>query len=124
MWGNKIYVAEAVLDFSERNMASTETVKLLTIPANTLILDVIYEVKTAEGAALTIDIGDSSNPTLVGDNINCNSTSTHDNAAFGSPQYYSAADYIEVLCNTAGANTAVVVVKMVCVDMSDARSSY
>jgi hypothetical protein len=123
MSGNRLYVAETVLDFSDRNMTSTETVKVATIPAKTLVLDVVYQVKTAEGAALTIDIGDGGSATRYGNDVNCNTT-THSHTALAAPYYYSAEGELDILCNTAGADAAVVVFKMVCIDMSDSKDSY
>lgn len=46
------------IDTSKVNVDDGDIVRLLDIPANTEILKVISNVKTAEGGTLTIDIGD------------------------------------------------------------------
>jgi hypothetical protein len=124
MSGNKVYVAEAVLDFSERNMASTETVKLLTIPANTLVLDVVYQVLTEEGATLTVDLGDTGTAALFATAVDCNDDSVHANTALAAPVYYAAANMLAATCNNDGANTAKLLVKIACVDASDSKDDY
>ena len=46
------------IDTSDTNVASGEIVKLMEVPINLNIEDVIADVTTAEGGTLTIDIGD------------------------------------------------------------------
>ena len=46
------------IDTSDTNVASGEIVKLMEVPINLNIEDVIVDVTTAEGGTLTIDIGD------------------------------------------------------------------
>jgi hypothetical protein len=124
MSGNRVYVAEIVMDFSVQNMSAAQTAKLMIIPAKTLLLEASYEVKTEEGATLTADVGDSSIQTLIADNIDCNDDTVHGQASLGAPRYYASADYIQLLCNNNSADAAVLVVKLLMVDMSDSRDSY
>jgi hypothetical protein len=55
------------IDTATTNVAGSDVLKLMDIPENTLIQDVIVDVRTAEGGTLTIDIGDylSSNDNAV-----------------------------------------------------------
>lgn len=68
------------IDTATTNVTSGDVLKLMTIPADTMIVDVIANVTTAEGGTLTIDIGDYLIATDVAvdadgylDGANCNS---------------------------------------------------
>ena len=49
----------ATVDFNENNYVATDVLKLINVPAMTVVENVSYEVQTAEGAILTFDIGDN-----------------------------------------------------------------
>lgn len=49
-------------DAAKRNLTSSDTMRLFTIPAKTLIKDVFAEVITSEGADVGFEIGDGSDP--------------------------------------------------------------
>ena len=138
--GGRCFVLENNFSFATYNLGSTETAKLFAIPARTFVACVTAEVTTAEGATLTIDVGDFSSAGVAVDadgyldGVNCNSTSTFvdstsmtvvdgspndtiDNA-YANGKFYSAAGYIGLLCNNASADTAVVKFKALCFDMS------
>jgi len=54
------HTIENTFDASRRSMVATDTVELITIPLNTVVESVFYEVLAAEVTATpTIDIGDS-----------------------------------------------------------------
>ena len=46
------------IDCSDTNVAATNIVKLMVVPAKVMIQDVIVNVTTAEGGTLTLDIHD------------------------------------------------------------------
>lgn len=138
--GNRCFVLENNFSFATYNLGSAETAKLFTIPARTYVACVTAEVTTAEGATLTIDVGDFSSAGVAVDadgyldGVNCNSTSTFDAStsmtvvdgspndtidnAYANGKFYSAAGYIGLLCNNASADAAVVKIKALCFDMS------
>jgi hypothetical protein len=53
-----LFTIPFTIDTASTNVTSGDVLKLMNIPANTLITDVIANVTTAEGGTLTIDIGD------------------------------------------------------------------
>ena len=59
--GHKI-VAENILDFAEINVASADVVQALKIPAGAVVTSVRTRVLTAEGGAVTLDVGDEVDP--------------------------------------------------------------
>ena len=130
--GGRCFVLENNFSFATYNLGSAETALLFNIPARTYVACVTAEVTTAEGATLTVDVGDFSAAGVAVDAdgylaaVNCNSTSTFvdgspndsiDNA-YANGKFYSAAGYIGLLCNNAAADTAVVKFKALCFDMS------
>lgn len=54
----RFFTMPFTIDTAKVNVGSGDIVKLLNIPANVLVRDVVANVKTAEGETLTIDIGD------------------------------------------------------------------
>ena len=59
--GHKM-VAENILDFSEINVASGDVVNAIKLPAGAVVTEVRIEVDTAEGGAVTLDVGDAVDP--------------------------------------------------------------
>jgi len=107
------------IDTATTNVASGDVLKLMEVPANVLVDDVIVNVTTAEGGTLTLDIGDYLIATDVAvdadgyhDGLNGNSaavTKTSDQLAedttaigYAAGKFYAAATaYIGVLFNNA-----------------------
>jgi len=56
---NKAYVMRKRMDFSETPVTAADVVKVMIIPADTFVLQVITEVITAEGGACTATLGDT-----------------------------------------------------------------
>ena len=73
LWSNTI-------DFNvtANELDAADTMQLFNIPADTLVLGVVVEVKTVEGATCTIDIGDADDADGYFDGINLNTASNID----------------------------------------------
>lgn len=52
------FVEKFAIDTATTNVADSAILKLMDVPADTLIENIIVEVVTAEGGTLTLDIGD------------------------------------------------------------------
>jgi hypothetical protein len=129
----KTHVLKTEVDTSETNVADSGIVKLWEIPANTLVKEVIVNVTTAEGATLTLDVGDYliADEAAVDadgfiDGANGNSAAVTKSSdelaedtttlAYADGKYYAdALNFIGVLFNDAAA-TAVIEFIAICVD--------
>lgn len=56
--GGKLFSLKRTVDCSKNNVDSGDVVKLLEVPANTLVKEVVANVRTEEGGTLAIDVGD------------------------------------------------------------------
>lgn len=128
------FALKYTLDCGAVPIESGEIVKLTNVPASVVVKDVIVNVRTPEGATLTLDIGDYLIATDVAvnadgfiDGVNGNSaavTKTSDQLAedtttlnYAAGKVYTAATaYIGVLFNNAAA-TAVIDVHVVCTNL-------
>jgi hypothetical protein len=131
--GGKTHVLKTEIDTSETNVADSGIVKLWEIPANTLVQEVIVNVTTAEGATLTLDVGDYliADEAAVDadgfiDGANGNSAAATKSSdelaedtttlAYADGKYFAdALNFIGILFNDA-AETAVIEVIAICVD--------
>ena len=114
------YRKEFTVDFSQQPAAGVawgagDTAKLLFIPAGTIILSVATYLITAEGAALTIGIGDSAGATTFLSTNNLNTTlGTHVispvSQAGSLMKAYTADDYLLMTLNNAAAHAKVNIV--------------
>lgn len=114
------YVIQRTLDFSKVTIANGDVVQLLTIPPNTIVTDVTANVPTAEGAALTGDIGDTSDPNGWVAVLDLNAVAhTLGAGALAPKKLYAIADVISLTMTLAPTNNlAVVTVSVVCQDVS------
>ena len=111
-------------------LVATDVLQVLYLPAKTLVLSVGADCTTAEGATLTIGVGDGTSTSGYLTAFSLNSvtsiasalalTEAAPNTVTGltGGKYYSAASTIDVLINTSGADVAVVTIWAVCVDCS------
>lgn len=125
---SKLFVVEGECDTSSQNLASGDTAKVLSIPADTFVWRVLAEVETAEGGAATVDIGDGDDPDGFHDGLNVNSeaktmstlslTEADPNTVTGysNGNFYSVADTIDILANAA-LDKAVIKLKAICIKM-------
>lgn len=124
----KQYVVKRTVDCSKDNVGAADVVKLMPVPANTLVKEVIANVRTAEGGTLTFDVGDyltaddsavDADGYLDGTNGNsaaASKTSDTDTLGHYAGKFYAnALAYIGVLFNNA-ADAAVIDFMIVCVD--------
>lgn len=137
----RLFVLKTTIDAAVTNVGSADVVKAFTPPANTKVLEVLANVKTAEGGTLTFDVGDyevadDSAEDADGfiDGANGNAVAAYSsrtetltlgegtpNTVSFSPAYragkvYDGTDYIGVLINN-DANAAVIVLTALCVDV-------
>lgn len=108
-------------------LGAGDIIEVLPLPAKTMVLAAGVDVTTAEGAALTLDLGDGADPNgyLVG--VDANAVASYANSltltegapntvtGYGSGKYYAAADTID-LVTVAAADAAVVRVWALIVD--------
>lgn len=125
---NKAFVLRNRIDFSVVNTTASATVQALAIPAGTFVLDVLTELITAEGSALTATLGDGSGANSWDASIDLNTTAgTVTQATVGTDAYaastargkvYTAADTIDLVTSAAAADTAVIDVFAICFDLN------
>ncbi len=123
------YHKTITIDFSQPPLGGTawssgDTAKLFFIPAGTIVEAVSTRVITAEGATLTIGLGDSGSATqyLATDNMNAaaNTVVISNVSQAGSVQKaYTAADYLLMTLNN-NAKAGKVVITVAMIDMSGA----
>jgi hypothetical protein len=126
----KVTRMEVVLDFAKiaaartaagaTALASGDVLEVIPVPAKTLVMQVGYDVTTAEGATATFDLGDASDTdgylndadlNAVGSGVmalTLASGTPNTVAGYSNGKYYSAADTIDVLLNNSSIDTAVV----------------
>lgn len=90
---------ELLVDLSKRNLsaagfASGDTIKLMAIPAGSVIQNVCTQVVTPEGAAATASLGDSGSATRFHSALTINSTAGTYAVSADIDQLYSTADYL------------------------------
>ena len=68
----KIFVIENTLDFSATTRAAADVLQVLNINANTLVLECMSKIVTAEGGTATFDLGDGDDPNGYADAVDAN----------------------------------------------------
>lgn len=96
--GSKAYLAQAVIDFSSTNLAATQDIDAIKVPADTIVLCAGIEVITAGANAGTLDMGDADAADTWVTDIAQNATGQETGSA---AKYYSAADTLDVKAITA-----------------------
>ena len=114
-----VFVREYELDCSKRNLASADIAQLISVPANTFVQAVMWQVKTAEGAAATATLGDGDDVDGFnigrGATIDLNALGGNSSGPIGTSagytdgKYYPTADTIDLV---AGAALDAVVIKV------------
>jgi len=107
-----VTVIENIFDAGRRNLASADVIELIKIPAKTRVLNVFYEVLTAD-ATQTVSIGDATDPdgylaaADVGTdgNVGCSTlaltTGTPNTVTgYSNGKFYSAADTIDLVVDS------------------------
>lgn len=86
-------------DCAANPLTSGDTYKVITFGAGVMVTGAWIMVATAEGAADTLDIGDSGSATAFHNDLSVNSTGAV--ALTTQAKYYASADYVDVLANAA-----------------------
>jgi hypothetical protein len=112
---NRFVVMRNVVDFSEQNLGAAQSAKVLTIPANTLVVQAGIRCITADANA-NYNLGDSStdnrwfNETTAGDSANAVVMSAMGTNAV----FYSTADELVITSAANGMDTLKLEVFAVC----------
>jgi hypothetical protein len=124
---HRVSVIEVDLDFAKiaaarvaagaAALAATDTLEVLPVPANCLVLAVGVQVTKAEGATATMDVGDSGSATRFVSNANLNATGSVA-SALTSPHLYTAASQIRITLDHNSIDNAVARVWAVVVDVN------
>lgn len=123
-----VNVATAATDLGVSAWVANDVLKIIDIPAKTLIIGISCKIDTAAGTtSSTLDIGDGDDPNGWEDGMDATSTDTHifsltyanggtvtdkDNG------YYASADTIDVVLADVVWTTGVFTVRVACVDLS------
>lgn len=96
---NETIVFNRTIDCAVTALTSADTYKLFIIPAGYTLINLVTTCLTAEGAAESIDLGDSAGATTFHNDLSLNSVA----ATAGSviTKHYASADYIVALANAA-----------------------
>lgn len=110
-----VTVIENIFDAGRRNLAAADVVEVISIPAKTRVLNVFYEVLTADASqTLTIGDGDDTDGYIAGadvgtaGNAGCSALALTEAApntvtGYSNGKFYSAADTIDLLVPTSKA---------------------
>jgi len=119
----KVYVIENTLDFSVTSRTAADVLQVLNVNANTLVLECMVKVVTAEGGTATFDLGDGDDPNGYADAVDANSAGelVQASGAYAletlGGRLYTAADTIDITLDHT-VDAAKVTVKAVVVDVS------
>ena len=100
--GGEIVVAKNELNFATTNASSADIIEAIKIPAGAFLMDCFCYINTAEGATMTFDIGDGTDPNGCDDAVDGNATAGTESKMleadpYGKGKYYSAADTIDIV---------------------------
>lgn len=114
----KTVVASALVDFSKRTLAQNDIAEVISVPADTFVRLVRWEVTKVEGAARNFSVGDGASATGyvastsgntlaegVSGPVALTEGAPNTVTGFSGGKYYSAADTIDVTAVTAGGLT-------------------
>lgn len=100
--GIKPQIVEVVLDFSSTNLTTADSVEVIEMKANTLVLGAGVEILTAtSNSGCVIDLGDDSDDDLYVSALDATGTNHESNSADGTRKLYTSADTIDMIVNTA-----------------------
>lgn len=99
---NRKGTARVRINTALTNIASGDSWKVWTIPANFAVNAVDIQIVTPEGAADTVDVGDSAGASQFHNDASVNgAAASFVTGALSTRKCYGAADYIAVLANAA-----------------------
>ena len=97
--GIKPQIVEVVLDFSSTDLTTSDSVEVFEMKANTLVLAAGVEVLTAASTGSPVlDLGDDADDDLYVSALDGSATGQEINSA---SKFYTAADTIDLIANTA-----------------------
>ena len=111
---NGVFHAEAKIDTTKHNITAGDTVQFLKMPADCVVTQVLVILDVAEGATLTMTVGDGDAANGWDASVNLNATANTiysslpgTDAYATSGRLYAAADTIDGVFATESADTAV-----------------
>lgn len=93
-----VHVETFILDFEKNPASAADTIEIINIPAKSIVIGSSCEVMEAEGAVLTLNVGDAGLATQYATALDGNVLAQH--AGTASPAYQSAADTVLVTVAT------------------------
>ena len=100
--GIKPQIVEVVLDFSSTNLTTSDSVEVIEMKANTLVLGAGVEILTAtSNSGCVIDLGVDSDDDLYVSALDATGTNHESNSADGTRKLYTSADTIDMIVNSA-----------------------
>ena len=116
--------AVALTAYKGSALATEDTTQLITIPAGAFVLNVTHKVVTAQGAAMTYDIGYDGNPDCFVDGADGNAATDAASfnaatspAANGIGLYFSAANTVDLVFKTGACTIAVIDVSVTYIEV-------
>ena len=98
--GVKPQIVEVVLDFSTTNLTTSDSVEVFELPANTLVLMAGLETLTvASTGSPVLDLGDDADDDIYAAAVNGHTAVASGTTSVG--KFYTAADTIDLIANTA-----------------------
>jgi hypothetical protein len=114
--GNRVMKAANEVSFADTNASSGDVCQVLTIPQYAKVNRVDCIIKTAEGSAVTGEMGDGADTNGWDASINFNAAAgtltspTQGTDAYAYGKFYTSEDTIDIIPGAGGLSTAVVVV--------------
>ena len=113
--GNDLVKAENRISLAANNSVASDTIQAITIPKGALVLHVGVVINTAEGGALTAELGDGTDPNGWDASVDLNAaagtqtgpTSGTDAYALQGGKLYTAQDTIDLVMSAAAGDAAI-----------------
>lgn len=111
----KVFNAKNAAAVKGSALTTADIAQLFDIPAYSLILGVTVNVKTAEGAACTIDVGDSGSASRYFNDLDVNATGV---SSYITPYFVTADTDLRVTLNTAATDVFIAEIVVVYIDVT------
>ncbi len=85
------------VDTTKTTITSSDTVEIISIPAYCQVIAAFVKVITAEGSAMTVDIGDADSASYYFNDLSVNSTAGTMTASSANAKLYSATGTVKVV---------------------------
>lgn len=119
--GRKAYTIVRRLDLSTytNNVLANDVVKMINIPATSVVLAVSYYMPTVATNSTTVDIGDSGSATRFKSNLDITADGSKTEALYATPIIKGAASDVRITADGDLGHTGVFVIKAVLMDLNE-----